>query len=146
MIKTPFHPTAFNGFIEELFNGNTPRFFRDQAPQDHWNHIPVNVKENADSFQIEVVAPGITKEDFQIQVADKTLTLSFELKDNVTEAKEESKWLRREFKIRSFKRSFTLGDKIDAEKIAASYSQGILTLTLPKKEVPATVNRTIDIA
>jgi HSP20 family protein len=144
MVKTQFNPNAFNGFIEELFNGNAPRFFRDQPAHENWNHIPVNIKETESAFNIEVIAPGITKEDFSIQVNDKTLTISFELKE--AEQKEESKWLRKEFKIRSFKRSFTLGDKIEADKIAATYNQGILTLSLPKKETAIATNRSIDIA
>lgn len=143
MVKTQFNPNAFNGFIEEIFNGNTPRFFRDQPAHEHWNHIPVNVKENEASFSIDVIAPGISKEDFSIQVNDKTLTIAFEQKES--EQKDESKWLRKEFKVRSFKRSFTLGDKVDAEKIAASYNQGILTLELPKKETAIVTNRNISI-
>ena len=143
MIKTQFNPNAFNGFIEELFNGNTPRFFRDQPAHENWNHIPVNVKENDHAFNIEVIAPGITKEDFSIQVNDKTLTISFDLKEAAE--KGEEKWLRKEFKIRSFKRSFTLGDKIDGDKISAAYNQGILTLSLPKKEAAIATNRNIDI-
>ena len=144
MVKTQFSPNAFNGFIEEIFNHNNgPRFFRDQPAHEHWNNIPVNVKENEASFSIDVVAPGIAKEDFSIQVNDKTLTISFEQKE--AEQKEDAKWLRKEFKVRSFKRSFTLGEKVDAEKIAASYNQGILTLELPKKEAAIVTNRNISI-
>lgn len=147
MVKThQFSPASFNDIFEELFNGNAPRFFRDAPAHDNWNHIPVNVKENESSFSIDVVAPGIAKEDFAIQVNDKTLNISFDVKEGETkEVKEEGKWLRKEFKVRSFKRSFTLGDKVDAEKIAAGYNNGILTLTLPKKEAAIATNRNIEI-
>ena len=143
MVKTQFSPNTFNGFIEEIFNGNSPRFFRDQPAHENWNHIPVNIKETEAAFSIDVVAPGINKEDFSIQVNDKTLTIGFELKEN--DQKDETKWVRKEYKVRSFKRSFTLGDKVDAEKIAASYNQGILNLELPKKEAAIATNRTINI-
>jgi HSP20 family protein len=143
MIKTQFSPNAFNGFIEDIFNGNPQRFFRDQPAHEHGNHIPVNIKETDASFNIDIVAPGVSKEDFSIQVNDKTLTIAFELKEN--DQKDDSKWIRKEFKVRSFKRSFTLGDKVDADKIAASYNQGILTLALPKKEAAIATNRSINI-
>jgi len=143
MVKThQFGPLAFNGFIEELFNGNSPRFFRD-APVHDTHHVPVNIKEQDANFNIEVIAPGVAKEDFSIQVNDKVLSISFEQKE--TENKEEEKWLRKEYKVRSFKRSFTLGEKVDAEKITANHNNGILTLTLPKKEAAVATNRTIDI-
>lgn len=143
MVKThQFGPMALNGFMEELFNGNAPKFFRD-APVHDTHQVPVNVKEQDAGFQIEVIAPGIAKEDFSIQVNDKVLSISFDQKE--TENKEEGKWLRKEYKVRSFKRNFTLGEKVDAEKIAANHNNGILTLSLPKKEAAIAVNRTIDI-
>ncbi|WP_216629358.1 Hsp20/alpha crystallin family protein [Taibaiella lutea] len=143
MVKThQFGPLAFNGFIEELFNGNNPKFFRD-APVHDTHHVPVNIKEQDANFNIEVIAPGVAKEDFSIQVNDKVLSISFEQKEE--EDKEEGKWLRKEYKVRSFKRNFTLGEKVDAEKISANHNNGILTLTLPKKEAAIATNRTIDI-
>ncbi|KAA5537511.1 Hsp20/alpha crystallin family protein [Taibaiella lutea] len=105
--------------------------------------MPVNIKEQDANFNIEVIAPGVAKEDFSIQVNDKVLSISFEQKEE--EDKEEGKWLRKEYKVRSFKRNFTLGEKVDAEKISANHNNGILTLTLPKKEAAIATNRTIDI-
>lgn len=142
-----FNPRAFSGLLEDIFNGNTNRFFRDDAGHDEWvrnaQQVPVNVKESDTDYKLDVVAPGIAKEDFKLQVNDKSLTISFEQKE--TEQKEENKWLRKEYKVRSFKRTFTLGEKVDAEKITATYQNGILELTLPKKEAAVATNKVIDI-
>ncbi|WP_205529352.1 Hsp20/alpha crystallin family protein [Taibaiella koreensis] len=148
MVRTNhFLPRTFNGLVEDIFNGNAARFFRDDAAHDEWirnaYHVPVNVKENEAGYTLEVIAPGIAKEELKLQVNDKVLTLSFDHKEN--EQKEEGKWLRKEFKQRSFKRSFTLGDQVDTEKITAAYNNGILLLTLPKKEASIATNKVIDI-
>jgi len=148
MVKTnQFSPRAFSGFLEDIFNGNTNRFFRDDASQEEWvrnaQQVPVNVKESETAYTLAVIAPGIAKEDFKLQVNDKSLTISYEQKE--AEQKDEQKWLRKEYKVRSFKRNFTLGDKVDTEKISATYQNGILELTLPKKEAAIAVNKVIDI-
>ncbi len=148
MVKTNhFLPRTFSGLVEDIFNGNTARFFRDDASHDEWvrnaYQVPVNVKENESGYALEVIAPGVAKEDFKLQVNDKVLTISFEQKE--AEQKEEGKWLRKEFKARSFKRTFTLGEQVDVDKIAASYDNGILHLTLPKKEAAIATNKVIDI-
>jgi HSP20 family protein len=148
MVKTnQFSPRTFSGLLEDIFNGNTNRFFRDDASHDEWvrnaHQVPVNVKESETEYKLDVVAPGVAKEDFKLQINDKSLTISFEQKE--TEQKEEDKWLRKEYKVRSFKRTFTLGDKVDTDKITATYQNGILELILPKKEAAIVTNKVIDI-
>lgn len=148
MVKSNhFLPRTFSGLVEDIFNGNAARFFRDDAAHDEWikSHyqVPVNVKENETGYSLDVVAPGVPKEAFKLQVNDKTLTISFDQAGD--EQKDDSKWLRKEYKVRSFKRSFTLGDQVDAEKISASYNNGILHLELPKKEAAIVTNKVIDI-
>ena len=81
---------------------------------------------------MEVVAPGFQKEDFKINLDNNTLTISSEKKEE-TENKDE-KYIRKEYKHQSFKRSFTIDETIDAENIAAKYVNGILTLNLAKKQ------------
>ena len=148
MVKSnQFLPRTFSGLVEDIFNGNAARFFRDDATHDEWirnaYQVPVNVKENETGYHLDVIAPGVAKEDFKLQVNDKVLTISFEQKES--EAKEEGKWLRKEFRTRSFKRSFTLGEQVEVDKINASYENGILHLSLPKKEAAIAVNKVIDI-
>lgn len=148
MVKQNHMARSFNGLLEDLLNGHTGRYFRDEAANDNWirnaHQVPVNVKENETGYSISVVAPGIAKEDLKLQVTDKVLTISFEQSEE--QKKEEGKWLRHEFKVRSFKRSFTLGDQVDTEKISAKFENGILNLDLPKKEAAIATNKVIDIA
>jgi HSP20 family protein len=147
MVTTQFSPRAFSGFLEDIFNGNANRFFKDDASHDEWvrnaRQVPVNVKETEAGFTLDVIAPGIAKEDFKLQVNDKSLTISFEQKENENTA--DDKWLRKEYKVRAFKRTFTLGDKVDSEKITATYQNGILTLSLPKKEAAIATNKVIEV-
>jgi len=94
----------------------------------------INVKENSDAYEIEVAAPGMSKNDFRINLEHNRLTISSEKKE---EKKEEEKghFTRREFSYQSFQRSFSVPETlVDAEKITARYSDGILRITLPKKE------------
>lgn len=94
----------------------------------------VNVKENENEFLIEVAAPGLKKEDFKVNYDNGHLTISSEKKNEVEEKKGE-KITRREFSYQSFQRSFTISENVvNAEKIVASYDNGILHITLPKRE------------
>ena len=96
------------------------------------NFPAVNICETADNYQLEFNVPGRKKEDFKITVDKNILTVSFEKSE---EQKEEKKqFIKREFVTQSFKRSFTLDEKINADNIDAKYENGILFLTLPKKE------------
>ena len=93
----------------------------------------VNIVENADNFQIQLAAPGLEKKDFKVEVDNGVLTVSAE---NEAEEKEEGEnYTRREFSYNAFSRSFNLPENALSEKITAEYENGILTLSLPKKEV-----------
>jgi HSP20 family protein len=93
---------------------------------------PVNIKESEGAFSVALVAPGLSKEDFKIEVEKGLLTISSEAK--AEEVKEDGRYTRREFVHTAFKRSFTLPDTVNEEGINASYDSGILTLLLPKKD------------
>src|SRR6185437_10150624 len=97
-----------------------------------FNFPAVNICETNDNYELEFNVPGRKKEDFKITVDKNILSVSFEKKE---EQKEENKqFIKREFSAQSFKRSFTLDEKINADDINAKYENGILQLTLPKKE------------
>lgn len=137
-------PRTFGGLVENLFNSNLNRYFDDNF-NDSWIKTPaVNIKETESSYRLDIVAPGAQKEDFKLHVNDKTLTLSYEHKETANQ--ENEKWVRNEFKVQSFKRSFTIGDVVDAEKINAKYEDGILKVTLPKKENAIATKKDIEIA
>ncbi|HEY5371988.1 MAG TPA: Hsp20/alpha crystallin family protein [Hanamia sp.] len=96
------------------------------------NFPAVNIVESNDDYQLEFNVPGRKKDDFKITVDKNILTVSFEKKE---EAKDENKKIiKKEFSTQSFKRSFTLDEKINADEIDAKYEDGLLLLTLPKKE------------
>jgi len=123
-----------------------PTLFNDFFSRDLWNWglgnnsttnttIPaVNVREDNDNFYVEVAAPGMKKEDFNVELDGTTLTIRSEKKDE-REEKDGEKYNRREFSYQSFQRVFELpAHVVDAEHIEAKYEHGLLHLTIPKKE------------
>ena len=139
MTLVKFNNRPANGFnlLDNFFN-ELPAFFKDDFGTKAQGFIPVNVKETKEAYQLEVVAPGFEKNDFNINVEKNILTISAEKKSDAS--KENEKQIRNEYSYRSFKRSFTLDERIDSEKVVAKYVNGVLTLNLPRKaEVKASV-------
>ena len=123
----PDRMVPFNNLLSDLLPQNAS-LFRDDLGQV----IPVNIKETEKDFVVEIVAPGLNKEDFKVNLENNTLTVSVE--KNEEQVAENEKVILKEYKTRSFKRSFTIGKKINDESISAQYVNGVLTLNLPKKE------------
>ncbi|WP_247232406.1 Hsp20/alpha crystallin family protein [Telluribacter sp. SYSU D00476] len=120
------YPTLFEGFfgkdsMNELF-----------APAYNGTSPAVNVIEHTEGYRIEVAAPGMQKEDFKLDLNNNKLTISAQREQK--EEKENMKYTRREFKYASFQRTFTLPATIDSERIEATYTDGILSIELPKRE------------
>ena len=92
----------------------------------------VNIKEEADRFVVEMAVPGLKKSDFNIDIDNKTLSISAEIEEMSQE--NDDGYTRREFGYSSFKRTFTLPESVDDDKIEAKYNEGILFVHLPKKE------------
>ncbi len=122
---------SFDGLMNELFN-EIPANFGKTLRQDVLGFPPVNIVEKAGAYHLELAAPGLDKADFVLKLDNNLLTISAEKKE--TTAVETDKVVRREFSQKSFKRSFTLDEKIDAAAITAKYENGILLVELPKKE------------
>jgi len=123
-----------------------PSLFNDFFNRDPWEwglsnnsttntSIPaVNIRETPEAFEVEMAAPGMNKEDFNIQLDNNMLTISSE-KQHQNEQKDGERYARREFSYQSFQRTFHLSkDVVDADKIEAKYNNGLLHLTIPKKE------------
>lgn len=126
--KTPVQ-SSLSRMMDEFFNGG----LTDWDNQNLMATQPsVNVIENEDSFDVEVAAPGLKKEDFQLTVEEDMLTISGERKEE--SEKSEGTFTKREFNYSRFSRSFQLPESCDSEKISAAYKDGVLNLNIPKKE------------
>ncbi|MEO6330215.1 MAG: Hsp20/alpha crystallin family protein [Ginsengibacter sp.] len=119
-----------NGWMDELLN-DFPTAFGKTFSEDFFTP-QVNIKETNEAYLLELSAPGRSKEDFKINIEKNLLTISSDKKSE--ETKETEKQIRKEFTLQSFKRTFTLDEKIEADKIEAKYENGLLLLSLPKKE------------
>ena len=100
-------PTAFSGIMDNMLANKWDKIFFD----DNWSNVtaPVNIKETDNAYLLEVVAPGLKKEDFNISVEKDVLTITYEKQEEKNESTE--KILRNEYQFRSFKRRFTLMEK-----------------------------------
>ena len=124
------NPVYFGNLFDELFNQIPATWGKDA--HNGFSSIPANIHETTDGYHVELSAPGRNKEDFKINLDNNVLSISAEKK--AEQKTEDQKQIRREFSFRSFKRSFTLDETVDAEKIQAKYENGVLQLQLPKKE------------
>ncbi len=122
---------SFDGLVNDFFN-DFPATFGKTIREDVIGFPPVNIRENADAYELEIAAPGLEKSDFNLNLDKNILTISTEKKEEIKE--ENSKLIRKEFSYKAFKRSFTVDEKIDAINISAKYENGILKVALPKKE------------
>lgn len=125
-------------------------FFGNALSDDFWKidnyHCTpsVNIAETDKQYRLEVAAPGMSKDDFKISLEENVLTISSE-KEEKNEQKED-KWVRREFKYNSFKRTFILPELAEKEQISATYNDGVLHLNVPKKEQAEKQTRNIKVA
>ncbi|WP_298709039.1 Hsp20/alpha crystallin family protein [uncultured Chitinophaga sp.] len=92
----------------------------------------VNITEEKDAFKIAMAVPGMKKEDFRIDASDGLLTVSSEKESRAEEMKDN--YRKQEYNYSSFTRSFEVPESVIASKIEAKYTEGILEITLPKKE------------
>lgn len=139
LVKTKTNGNLFPRLVRDFFDTdffNTPSIFDFNGGLSRftWPVVPsVNITENSKDFKIELAAPGLEKKDFKIEVDNGVLTISSEKKKEEKEEKEN--YSRREFSYESFSRSFGLPENSLPDKIDAHYENGILKLTLPKKEI-----------
>jgi HSP20 family protein len=136
LIKRSDWPFIGGSSLSDLFDDD--RFFG--SPWLRGQNIPaVNVKENDKNFEIELAAPGFRKEDFHVSLEQGVLTITGEKKDE--KENKEDKYTRREFTCASFSRSFTLPKNVSEEDLKASFEDGVLKLSINKKELPETKSR-----
>lgn len=123
---------SIDGIMKDLFN-EFPSTVSKTFREDVLHFPPANIIDKEAAYVIEMAVPGFEKSDFNVNLENNILTISTEKKDEATQ--KEGKLIRSEFSYRSFKRSFTIDEKIDTENINAKYENGILKLELPKKEI-----------
>jgi len=123
-----------------------PSFFDDMLTRDWFNwpinqgnnsgSVPaVNVKETNDAFELEVAAPGMSKQDFKVELDNNILLISAQKEEKHEEQDENGNYARREFSYQSFNRSFSLPERmVKGDEIVARYTDGILHITVPKAE------------
>ena len=125
-INRNYVPAYWDDFFNDrVFNNKSHTQSKDTSPA-------VNMIEADNDFKIEVAVPGLTRNDFNIEVEDDVLTISSVEKEKKEE--EIPNYTRREFNFSSFKRSFQLPETIDQDEIKASHKAGVLSITLVKKE------------
>ena len=121
-----FVPTTFSSMVDRFFNESVTR-------SGGSAFVPkVDILENETAYELQFAAPGLAKEDFNIEVKNNLLTVSGDRK--FTNEKKEKNYHSIETQYGSFSRSFTLPENTDSSKINAKYANGILELTIPKDE------------
>lgn len=129
-----YEPDFFGGVLDSFLNNTDSKVNR--------NSVPVNVLESDQAFDIQFLLAGYEKDDVEIKVEKHVLSVSGKEKTKETE---NAKYTRKEFELNGFERSFTLPETVEEEKIEANFKNGILTISIPKKEPVKPVSIKIDV-
>jgi HSP20 family protein len=125
----------FPSFFDDFFTRDIMNWGLSNNSHTNTNIPAVNIKETNDHFEVEMAAPGMTKNDFRIELDGNQLTITSEKENQNVENNENNNYSRKEFSYQSFQRRFQLPkDVVDADKIEARYENGLLHLMIPKKE------------
>ena len=127
-------PTRRNSFgyvLDDIFNRSLSEFSNNNLSM---NMPATNIIQNEDSFIVELAAPGLNKEDFEIKVEKDILSISASTSNENSEVNEKTNYSKREFNYSSFSKTFHLPETIDSDNISANYENGVLKLNLNVKE------------
>lgn len=117
-----------NSWLPEVFNDF---FYNNNMPKTNATAPAINVLENETEYTVELAAPGLRKEDFDISINnDDDLVIKMEKKNEVKD--EKAHYLRREFAYSKYEQTLILPDDVDKDKVGARMSDGVLNITLPK--------------
>jgi HSP20 family protein len=131
MLPTIRHRNSLPSIVNDFFGRDVFTDF-----MDDWTGIStpaVNIVESKDDFRVDVAAPGLRKEDFKINLENNTLTISSEREETRGDNNDDH-YMRREFSYSKFSRSFSLPNSVDTNHIKASHKDGVLHISIPKKE------------
>ena len=116
--QNTWFPSVMDEFLNTNWNINVPSYS---------NTLPaVNIIENDTDFILHIAAPGLNKNDFELSIENKVLSIEV-VKDPIN-----NDFTRQEFDYTSFKRTFSIPKTVEKSKISASYTNGVLNITLPK--------------
>jgi HSP20 family protein len=131
--QSPYR-TVNQNLVDQLFNS----FMRNDYDENHLNDCKckpaTNILETDNDFKVEILIPGIKKEEVQLNFHENVLTVKVELPETQEEQEGGFKYQHREFTIYNFERKFKIPKTVNAENINARVENGILELVLPKKE------------
>lgn len=128
--RFPAEPNWFD-FDNDLFGKNTLEPFK------------TDIKNLENRYIIDSDLPGFKKEDISVSIEDKYLKIHAER--NASNDVEENRYIRRERSYGSFERKFIISDDVDSENISAAYENGVLSISLPKKEIKSIESRRLEI-
>ena len=123
---------SFSSLIDDFFNTELGDWKRNNYSSSNTTLPKVNIMEDNDNYMVEMAAPGMSKSDFIIQIDNGALSISSEKSNSGRSS--DLKYTKREFAYQAFARTFNLPDTANSEKISASYKNGILLISIPKKE------------
>ncbi len=128
-------PSIFsNDFVDDFFGVPRVTGFGNRIDSDFSRMMTTDVKETDNAYQVDMNLPGFAKEDIKAELKDGYLTVKAETNQNNDEQDDDGKYIRRERYTGSCSRSFYVGDAITQEDIHAAFKDGVLTLSIPKKE------------
>lgn len=122
--------TSNQGFFPSFFND----FFNDSwiTPQFHSTSPAINVSEDDKGYKVEIAAPGMTKEDFNISISDGDIVIAMEKKNENKDENKEKKYIRREFSYSKYEQRLALPDNVEKQNITAQMTDGVLYIDIPK--------------
>ena len=122
--------TSNQGFFPSFFND----FFNDSwiTPQFHSTSPAINVSEDDKGYKLEIAAPGMTKEDFNISISDGDIVIAMEKKNEDKDENKDKKYIRREFCYSKYEQRLALPDNVEKQNITAQMTDGVLYIDIPK--------------
>lgn len=128
-------PSIFNdNFTDSLFDNFFGDMFVPARTARTASAMTTDIKEFENAYQIDMELPGFTKEDVKAELKDGYMTIEASHTENKDEKDEEGRYIRKERYSGSYSRSFFVGDHVTEEDVKAKFTDGILTITVPKKE------------
>lgn len=135
-------PAQWNPFFDDFFTRDLFHAAATPAAKAS-NRFATNIRETETAFELELAAPGFAKDAFNIELNDSKLTVS--AKRETANDTQENKYYRKEFGAASLKRTFSVPETVSEEEVKARFENGVLYVTLPKKEETVAPKRHIEV-